>query len=75
MMRKLSGILGMRQQQKPLPLLGVELPSLGVRPIHRLIQQNDKPSVRLEPEVQQDKPDKSTQCNERSHGILQQIVD
>jgi len=69
---KLSGILRMRKQQKPPPLLGVELPSLGVRPIHWLIQQNDKPRVQLEPEVQLDKPDKSTHCNERSHGILQQ---
>ena len=69
MVCKLSGILRMRKQQKPLLLLGVELPSLGVRPIHWPIQQNDKPRVRLEPEVHQDKPGKSTQCNERSHEI------
>jgi hypothetical protein len=69
---KLSGIMHMRKQQKPLPLLGVELPSLGVRPIQWLIQQNDEPRVRMEHEVQQDKPDKSTECSGPSHGILQQ---
>jgi len=31
---KVSGILHMRKQQKPLPLLGVELPSLGVRSLN-----------------------------------------